>query len=102
MKTRYKIIAVIGIFVLFYVQLPLMWQQCDVTDADCTILTNLMTWTRMGIFSSGDIEWSGTVQETEQNHTVYDYLGINRNFFLTMVVIPCAVIAGIIIWDKRK
>ena len=56
----------------------------------------------MGIFSSGDLEWSGTVQETEQNHTLYDYLEINQRFALTMVVTPCAVIAGIVIWDKRK
>ena len=69
MKTRYKIITVIGIFALFYLQLPLMLQQCNGNDIDCSFLTNLMNWTRMGIFS-GDLEWSGTVQEKQQNHTV--------------------------------
>ncbi len=56
----------------------------------------------MEIFSSCDIEWNGTVQETEQNHTIYDYLKINQNFILTMIVTPSAIISGIVIWDKRK
>lgn len=102
MKTRYKIAMVIGIFALFYVQLPLMWKQCDEAGVDCTVLMNMMHWTRMGIFSSGGMEWSGTADGWEQNHTVYDYIRINQNFILTMVSAPLAIIAAIVIWDKRK
>ena len=102
MRTRYKIIAVIGIFTLFYVQLPLIWQQCNGTGTDCTILTTLMNWTRMEIFSSGAIEWNGTAQWNQQNQTIYDYLEINQNFILTMIVVPTAIIFGIMIWDTRK
>lgn len=101
MKTRYKIIIVIGIFVLFYVQLPLMWKQCDEVGADCTVLMNLMHWTRMGMFSH-DLEWSGTADGIEQDHTIGDYLRINQNFVLTMIAAPLTIIAGIVIWDKRK
>ena len=102
MKTRYKIAIMIGIFALFYVQLPIMWKQCDDSGADCTVLANLMNWTRMVIFSNETIEWSGTVQEVEQNSTVHDYLRINQNFILTMIIAPSAIISVIVIWDKKK
>lgn len=100
MKTRYKILMVIGIFALFYVQVPWMFKQCDETGADCTVFINLMNWTRMGVFVNDTIWDSGS--ENTENHTVFDYLRINQNFILTMIVLPSSIIACVVVWDKRK
>jgi len=100
MKTRYKIILVIGLFALFYVQVPWMYKQCSSYDTDCTLFVNLMNWTRMGIFSDGGI-WN-TGDGTEQEPIITDYLRINQNFILTMLVTPSVIITAIVLWDKRR
>ena len=56
----------------------------------------------MGVFSNDDIEWNGSSEGIGQNHTSQDYLEINQNFVLTMIMVPCLIISGIVIWDKRK
>lgn len=107
LKTRYKIIAVIGIFVIFYMQLPWMLDKCRESQGGCTILRELMQMTRLSVFTGEDIwreggTWSGTVDGIETEHSIGDYLRINQSFIATMIAAPSAIIAVIILWDKRR
>ncbi len=100
MKLRHKIPLVIAAFTLFYIQLPWMYGQCAQSDADCTVFVDLINWTRMGIYSGNGLWNTGSGEE--QIPTISDYIRINQNFILTMIVTPSAIIAGIVLWDKRK
>lgn len=107
MKTRYKILMVIGSFVAFYFALIPTLQQCLESDVDCIVYQELVLLTRPVIGGdvwgdeSGIIEWSGTSQGIEKP-TASDYLRMNQNFILSMIVFPCGIIGAIVIWDKRK
>jgi len=71
----------------------------------------LMRVTRLGIFASDNIwntwdtggigNWTGTAEGIEQGHTVSDYLRLNQNFILTMVLPLSAIIAIVVLWDKK-
>jgi len=107
MKTRYKILIVIASFVVFYFALIPALQQCLESDADCTAYQELALLTRLVISAdllgdeSGIVAWSGTPQGIEKP-TASDYLRMNQNFILSMIVFPCGIIGAIVIWDKRK
>ncbi|WP_428325592.1 hypothetical protein [Nitrosopumilus sp.] len=104
MKTRYKIILVIGIFVLFYVTIPLFTQHCFEISDDCEVFRQLMNHTRAGmVVSSGDggiREWSGTAQGIEEP-TLVQQLRVNIPFIQTMILPPIVIIIAIIFWDRR-
>jgi len=105
MKTRYKIILVIGIFSLFYVTVPLFSKHCAEVSDDCALFWYLMHQTRAGMVTDslgeGIGEWSGTAQGMV-TPTVADQLRVNIPFIQTMIIPPLAIIGAIVIWDKRK
>ncbi|MCV0431240.1 hypothetical protein [Nitrosopumilus sp.] len=105
MKTRYKIILVIGIFALFYVTVPLFSKHCTEVSEDCTVFWQLMHQTRAGIVTNslgeGIGEWSGTAQGME-TPTVADQLRVNIPFIQTMIIPPLVIISVIVFWDRRK
>lgn len=105
MKTRYKIILIIGIFVLFYVTVPLFTQHCFAISDDCEVFRQLMNHTRAGIVvsseESGIEEWSGTAQGIHEP-TFFEQLRVNIPFIQTMVIPPIAIITVIVLRDKRK
>ncbi len=105
MKTRYKIITVIGIFVLFYVTVPLFTQHCNEISENCQVFWHLMHQTRAGVVvsseSEGIGEWSGTAQGGYVP-SIADQLDANIPFIQTMIIPPIVIISAIILWDKRK
>jgi len=104
MKTRYKIILVVGIFVLFYVTVPLFTQHCFEISNDCEMFRQLMNHTRavMIVGSEGGIgEWSGTAQGIEEP-TLSEQLQVNIPFIQTMIITPIVIITAMVFWDKRK
>lgn len=107
MKTRYKILTVIASFFTFYFVLIPVLQLCLDSGADCTTYQELVSLTRLVIGvdilggEEGILEWSGTSQGIEEP-TTSDYLRMNQNFILFMIIFPCSIIGAIVIWDKRK
>lgn len=105
MKTRYKIILVIGIFILFYVTVPLFSKHCTEISDDCEIIRHLMNYTRAGVATNsigeGIGEWSGTAQGKEEP-TIATQLRVNIPFIQTMIIPPILIITAIVLWDKRK
>lgn len=107
MKTRYKILLVTAFFAVFYFALTPALQYCLESDADCTVYQELVLLTRPVIIvdvwgdESSIGEWSGTPQGIEKP-TISEYLRLNQNFILSMIVFPCGIIGAIVIWDKRK
>lgn len=107
MKTRYKILVVISSFVTFYFALTPILQYCSESDANCTVYQELTLLTRPVISTSiwedenGIVEWSGTPQSIEKP-TIGDYLRLNQNFILSMIVFPCGIISAIVILDKKR
>ena len=106
MKTRYKIIFVIGIFVLFYVTVPLFTQQCFEISNNCDVFRQLMNQTRAGMVvnseSSGIGEWSGTAEGMEKSPSWTEQLRVNIPFIQTMIIPPIVIITAMVLWDKRK
>jgi hypothetical protein len=106
MKIRFKIFAVIVSFASFYFALIPMLQQCTEHGSDCTIYQEMMLLTRPVIIvdwedESGIAEWSGTPQDREKA-SLDEYLRLNQNFILSMIVFPCCIIGAIVMWDKRR
>jgi len=105
MKTRYKIILVVAIFVLFYVTVPLFTQHCFEISDDCEVFRQLMNHTRAGMVvsseGSGIGEWGGTAQGIEEP-TLAEQLRVNIPFIQTMVIPSIVIITAIVFWDKRK
>jgi len=105
MKTRYKIILVVAIFVLFYVTVPLFTQHCFEISDDCEVFRQLMNHTRAGMVVGSDGngigEWGGTAQGME-DPTLVEQLRVNIPFIQTMVIPPIVIITAIVFWDKRK
>ena len=101
MKTRYKVFAVIGSFVTFFFAGIPMVLLCHDSENDCTSLGDLVNLTRPVIYV-GDVEWSVTPKGVEEEIPVTDYINMNIPFIFTMIVLPCAIIGGIVVWDKRR
>ncbi len=105
MKTRYKIILVIGIFILFYMMIPLLTQYCFTISDDCEIMRFMMNNTRAEMIVSSSYydlgEWGGSVPYVEEP-TLFSQINANIPFIQTMIIPLILIITAIILWDKRK
>jgi len=106
MKTRYKILIVLGSFIGFYFALIPALEKCNSFDLDCTAVQNLILLTRPVVtvdtwYNPNSMEWSGSAQGIEKP-SVIDSLKHNQNFILSMIVFPICIISTVVLWDKRK
>lgn len=108
MKTRFKILLVIGFFVMFYFALIPGFQVCIDTKGDCSIWKELIHLTRpvvtLGddVWDSGDGigSWTGTTQGVE-DPSLEDKIAQNIPFIVSMIVLPFVTIGFIVVWDKK-
>ena len=108
MKTRFKILLVINLFVIFYFALIPGTQICIDFQGDCSVLKELILLTRPvvtsgeNIWNTGDEtdNWNGTVDGIK-NPSLSDQIAQNIPFVVSMIVLPFVIIGFIVVWDKK-
>ena len=108
MKTRFKILLVISIFVMFYFALIPGFQICVDSEEDCSIWIELILLTRPvvtsneSIWNTGDgvSSWTGTVNGME-DPSLEDQITQNTPFIVTMIVLPFVIIGFVVVWDRK-
>ncbi|MCV0400079.1 MAG: hypothetical protein K5785_08810 [Nitrosarchaeum sp.] len=108
MKTRYKILLVIGSFVTFYFALIPILQVCNSTNSDCIVWREMVLLTRPVVSSphiwdnGSDVgSWTGTPDGMEVP-ALADQIMNNLPFVTSMIVLPFVIIGFVVVWDKRR
>ncbi|MCV0366223.1 MAG: hypothetical protein K5798_03025 [Nitrosopumilus sp.] len=108
MKTRYKILIVIGGTIFVYTILTVLLSLCMSFSGDCTVFRDANIQTRLIIpggmmwdTANGIGEWSGTAQGFEETKPGI-FIEENHRFILFFIIVPIMIISGLVIWDKRK
>lgn len=108
MRTRYKILIVISIFVFFLFLRIILVNVCfDIVsdNQECNFWIDVFTATSFHITTSssgnGIGEWSGTAERMEAPAFPFE-LKDNVNAIIIYFVVPTSIILGIYYKDKRK
>ena len=108
MKTKFKILLVINLFVIFYFALIPGMQICIDFEGDCSVWKELILLTRPvvtsgeNIWSTGDgmDNWNETVHGIE-NPSLNHQITQNLPFVVSMIVLPFVIIGFIVVWDRK-
>lgn len=108
MKTRYKILVVVAIFVFFLFLRAILVNVCfDITsdNQECNFWIDVFTATSFHINTSssgnGIAEWSGTAEGMEEQAFPFE-LRDNVSAIIIYFIVPAIIILGIYYKDKRK
>ena len=109
MKTKFKIILVIGSFVIFYFALIPAMQICLDSGGDCAVLKELILLTRPVIPSdtliwdtgNGVGDWGGTPDQIESG-SLSDHVVNNLPFVVSMIILPFVIIGFVVTLEKKK
>ena len=108
MKTRYKILIVIGGTIFVYFAITVLLSLCMSFFDDCSVFRDANIQTRL-IVPGGMIwdtansigEWSSTAQGFEETKPGF-FIQENHRFILFFITVPMIIITGLVILDKRK
>lgn len=107
MKTRYKILIVIGAYATFFFTkieiAKLCWNELydHSVDNSCMVLNQFVTEITPHVISNGDgiASWSGTAEGMEQSSQIFA-IHDNISFLLFFIVVPFLIILVIHYRDK--
>ena len=108
MKTEFKILFVITLFVIFYFALIPGLQICIDFEGDCSIWKELILLTRPVVISGENVldtgdginAWTGT-PEGMKNPSLADRIAENIPFIVSMIIFPFVIIGFVVVWDRK-
>ena len=108
MKTKFKILLVINLFVVFYFALIPGLQICIDFEGDCGLWKELILLTRPVVTSGENVwdtgdginAWTGTPEGIE-NPLLEDQIAENIPFIVNMIIFPFVIIGFVVVWDRK-
>ena len=108
MKTKFKILLVINLFVVFYFALIPGLQICIDFEGDCGIWKELILLTRPVVPSGQNVwdtgnginAWTGTPEELE-NSSLEDQIAENISFIVSMIILLFVIIGFVVVMDRK-